>query len=130
MAYAKKPVNPEAPSNHKVWTKQDDSILKEMVQKRATSAQIAIALGRTKASVWGRKYTLGLKGRLSSSKGKGIFAPTTISEKNRKGFIDSGAIKEKVEVKKIHDHEILTMDLATISKIAKRSGAKIVIPFE
>ena len=81
MAYTKNPVNPKAPSNNALWTKKDDSLLKEMASNKSTTAQIAIALGRTKASVWGRKCMLGIKGRLASSRGQNVFAPTTLGKK-------------------------------------------------
>ena len=70
MAYSKNPVNPKAPSNNASWTKKDDAILKEMASGKSTTDQIAVALGRTKASVWGRKSNLGVKDRLASSKGQ------------------------------------------------------------
>ena len=52
MAYVKNPVNSKAPSNNALWTKKDDAILNEMASSKSTTAQSAIALGRTKESIW------------------------------------------------------------------------------
>ncbi len=136
MAYTKNPVNPKAPSNNALWTKKDDSILKEMASNKSTTSQIAVALGRTKASVWGRKSMLGIKGRLSSSKGQGVTAPTTLSTKNRR---NSGAMvtakKPMPQIKQISEAQVvqqtnISMDFASLSNLAKQTGAKIVITFE
>lgn len=53
-------------SNNQRWTSSDDLTLRKM-SKENTVAEIAEVLGRTRASVSGRKYTLGLKGRLRRS---------------------------------------------------------------
>jgi hypothetical protein len=136
MTYVKNPVNPKAPSNNAVWTKKDDAILNDMASNKSTTAQIAIALGRTKASIWGRKSMLGIKGRLSSSKGQNVFAPTTLGTKKR------GASKSMVQPKKatkstetvseprVVEQTNISMDFASLSKLAKQTGAKIVITFE
>jgi hypothetical protein len=129
----KKPVNPKAPSNNALWTKKDDSLLKEMASNKSTTAQIAIALGRTKASVWGRKSMLGIKGRLASSKGQNVFAPTTLGTKNRKSTEAMVKVKAKTKVSaepRVVEQTNISMDFATLSRLAKESGAKIVITFE
>ena len=77
-------VNSVCPSNNKRWTAKDDQILRQMVKDKANTAQVAIVLGRTKASIWGRKSFLGLEERLSSSKGKSVSAPTTLRSVERK----------------------------------------------
>lgn len=133
MSYTKKPVNPKAPSNNALWTKKDDAILKEMASNKSTTAQIAIALGRTKASVWGRKNALGIKGRLASSKGQGVIAPTTLGTKNRKKVEASVQLKTKTKVSaepRVVEKTEAQLDFATLSKLAKQTGAKIVITFE
>lgn len=133
MSYMKKPVNPKAPSNNALWTKKDDALLKEMASNRSTTAQIAIALGRTKASVWGRKSILGIKGRLASSKGQTVFAPTTLGTKNRKSTEAMVTVKTKTKVSeepRVVEKTNISMDFATLSRLAKESGAKIVITFE
>jgi hypothetical protein len=136
MAYTKKPVNPKAPSNNKVWTKNDDSILKEMANNGSSTAQIAIALGRTKASVWGRKWGLGIKGRLASSKGTGIAAPISISSKKRREEtlvkVKTQNIKTTIKEKSPKRSSVKSegFDFNALSRLAKESGAKIVITFE
>lgn len=132
--YAKKEVNPIAPSNNKRWTKNDDQILRQMVKEKATTAQVAIVLGRTKSSVWGRKSFLGLDGRLSSSKGKGVTAPTTLRTQTRSESV-APVIKTKRGRKPSvtatpTQATVQSLDFATLSRMAKASGAKIVITFE
>jgi len=137
MAYVKNPVNSKAPSNNALWTKKDDAILNEMASSKSTTAQIAIALGRTKASIWGRKSMLGIKGRLASSKGKDVMAPTTLGTKTRRWGSDS-AVKTKKATKsaktisepRVVEQTNISMDFASLSKLAKQTGAKIVITFE
>jgi hypothetical protein len=127
----KKPVNPKAPSNNALWTKKDDAMLKEMASNKSTTDQIAVALGRTKASVWGRKSILGIKGRLTSSKGQSVFAPTTLSTKNRNtSATPVTKVVKTVREAKVVEKTNISMDFATLSKLAKESGAKIVITFE
>jgi arginine decarboxylase-like protein len=127
----KKPVNPKAPSNNALWTKKDDAMLKEMASNKSTTAQIAIALGRTKASVWGRKSMLGIKARLSSSKGQNVFAPTTLSTKKRSASATPVTkVVKTVREAKVVEQANISMDFATLSRLAKESGAKIVITFE
>lgn len=133
MSYTKKPVNPKAPSNNALWTKKDDAILKEMASNKSTTAQIAIALGRTKASVWGRKSMLGIKGRLASSKGQNVIAPTTLTSNNRRKTEAMVTVKTKTKVSaepRVVEKTNISMDFATLSKLAKQTGAKIVITFE
>ena len=131
MSYTKNPVNPKAPSNNALWTKKDDAILKEMASNKSTTAQIAVSLGRTKSSVWGRKSMLGIKGRLASSKGQSLFAPTTLGTKKRSTFTTEPTKTDKiVREPKIVKQSNISMDFATLSKLAKQTGAKIVITFE
>ena len=134
MAYTKKPVDPKAPSNNKTWTKNDDRMLKEMATSGSSTAQIAIALGRTKASVWGRKWGLGIKGRLASSKGTGIAAPTSLTTKKRGNspVVKVENIKTTIKEKspKRSAFKSNDLDFQALSRLAKESGAKIVITFE
>ncbi len=137
MAYIKNPVNPKAPSNNALWTRKDDAILKEMASNKSNSDQIAVALGRTKASVWGRKSMLGIKTRLASSKGKKVMAPTTLGTKTRRWGSDS-MVKTKKATKstkavsepRVVEQTNISIDFASLSKLAKQTGAKIVITFE
>lgn len=59
---AKKPI-----THHSAWTPEHDKILRNMFAAGNTTAQIAVFLGRTRASVYTRKYLLGLDGRFNRS---------------------------------------------------------------
>jgi hypothetical protein len=123
-------VNSVCPSNNKRWTAKDDQILRQMVKDKANTAQVAIVLGRTKASIWGRKSFLGLEERLSSSKGKSVSAPTTLRSVERK---NQDLKIQKPQVKRVErqlPNELKDLDLQDIARLAKKSGAKIVITFE
>ena len=140
MTYVKKPVNSAAPSNNKVWTAQEDAILTEMAQSKSTTAKIAMVLGRTKASIWGRKSMLGIKSRLSSSKGQNISVPTTLSTKNRRPksamkpqqthVVKVEAKSAKTKMSKMGKISKMSSEFGMLSKLAKETGAKIVITFE
>ena len=119
MTYVKKPVNSAAPSNNKVWTAQEDAILTEMAQSKSTTAKIAMVLGRTKASIWGRKSMLGIKSRLSSSKGQNISVPTTLSTKNRRP--KSAMQPQQTNVVKVEAKAAKTK-MSKMSKISKMSS--------
>jgi len=141
MAYIKKPVNRSAPSNNQLWSDSDLQLLKDLAGRGSSTSQIAKALGRTKASVWGRKSMMGIKGRLASSKGQNIDVPTTVSKKNRKSATkNSTVVAKKMEEKVIKvtakgakDQNSFTKaasDFEMLSRLAKQTGAKIVITFE
>jgi len=145
MAYTKKPVNTQAPSNNKTWTKDDLNILQSLAAKGSSTAEIAKILGRTKASIWCRKSTMGIKGRLTSSKGSGIVAPTTVSTKVRGGKKKIKIEAPKLEAKKKETpmassaptpakqttvYADAVQGLKDLKKLAEITGAKIVITLE
>jgi hypothetical protein len=150
MAYTKKPVNSAAPSNNKEWTKDDLNILQSLAAKGASTVEIAKILGRTKASIWCRKSSMGLGGRLASSKGKGISAPTTVSTKVRGAKKKITIDPVKTETKKLVSPKAnkpqptaqpiaqpqttvyanAVQGLADLKKLAEITGAKIVITLE
>ncbi len=150
MAYTKKPVNTAAPSNNKAWTKDDLNILQSLAAKGASTVEIAKILGRTKASIWCRKSTMGIDGRLASSKGKGISAPTTVSTKVRGAKKKINVEPVKMETKKLVSPKVnkpqptahpqpqsqttvyanAVQGLADLKKLAEITGAKIVITLE
>jgi len=152
MTYVKKAKNAQAPSNNKVWTSKDDKTLIRMAKDGASSAEIAKELGRTKAAIWGRKYGLGVTGRLTSSKGQGIMVPVSVSTKVRNGAgkkskvttsakgsvarsakpevmvnVETGSVKVS---KPSNSAKIETIGLAMIKEFAKANGAKVTITFE
>jgi hypothetical protein len=59
---AKKPI-----THQSSWTPEQETILRNMFAAGNTTAEIAVFLGRTRASVYTRKYQLGLEGRISRS---------------------------------------------------------------
>lgn len=145
MAYTKKPVNTQAPSNNKMWTKDDLNILQSLAAKGASTAEIAKILGRTKASIWCRKSSMGIEGRLTSSKGSGIVAPTTVSTKVRgekkKIKIEAPKLEKKKKEtpmasttiapsKKTTVYGEAVQGLKDLKKLAEITGAKIVITLE
>jgi hypothetical protein len=141
MTYVKKPINRSAPSNNQLWSDSDTKILKDLAGRGSSTSQIAKALGRTKASVWGRKSMMGIKGRLASSKGQNIDVPTTVSKKARRTTAKTpvvvtkkGEVKViKVTAKGAKDQNAFTKatsDFEMLSRLAKQTGAKIVITFE
>jgi hypothetical protein len=74
---------------------------------------------------------------LSSSKGKDVIAPRTLSAKKRRWGSDS-MIKTKKATKstnavselRVVEQTNISIDFASLSKLAKQTGAKIVITFE
>ncbi len=154
MAYTKKPVNSAAPSNNKTWTKDDLNVLQSLAARGASTVEIAKILGRTKASIWCRKSSMGLGGRLASSKGKGISAPTTVSTKVRGAKKKITVEPVKTETQKLVSPKTnkaqpkaqpqpqpqpqsqttvyanAVQGLADLKKLAEITGAKIVITLE
>lgn len=144
MTYLKKPVKSGLSSSNKVWTKEDLGILESLASRGASSIEIANILGRTRASILCRKSTMGLGGRLASSKGKGI-VPAIIKSKIK---VDGKKPKTETHVIKIQKDEnkmglSKTKQLSDIpmyvnsiqglrdlKKLAKLTGAKIVITLE
>lgn len=137
MAQSKKEVNPQAPSNNRAWSKKDVKTLKEMISKNFTSSEIARELGRTRASIWARKYMLGLnETRLPSSKGQKGLAPVSVG--SRVGGKKTIAQRVKARREKIKDQvqtpmatsEAKAQEFAALIQMAQKQGAKIVITFE
>jgi predicted transcriptional regulator len=88
-------------SNHKKWKRSDDATLRRM-SKESTVAEIAETLGRTRSSVSGRKYTLGLKGRLKRSTKIGAsIVPHSVGTKVKRETLIKGVNSQpRVKVKK------------------------------
>lgn len=89
-------------SNHKKWKRSDDATLRRM-SKESTVAEIAETLGRTRSSVSGRKYTLGLKGRLKRSTKIGAsIVPHSVGTKvKRETLIEGVNSQPRLKVKKV-----------------------------
>lgn len=82
-----------APRLNSRWSSSDDAILTIMAGKSKTTAEIAKVLGRTKASVWSRKCTIGLHDTRLGSSAKGNDVPTSLSSKKRTPRIQASAPK-------------------------------------
>jgi hypothetical protein len=65
------------------WSESDDQLLKDMIAKGADGTTIANALGRTRSSIFNRKYVLGIDGKMKRSP-KGTASMLTYSEKTKK----------------------------------------------
>ena len=131
----KKSANPKAPSNSQRWSDRDLRILKEMVEKGTSTHQIAIALGRTRASIWTRKSSMKLPNRLKSSRGLSDQVPATISSRSPRNS-NLNQAKTKTQAVQLQEkksvitiNESSNVSLEYISKIAKATGAKITITF-
>jgi len=72
-----------APRLNSRWSSSDDAILTMMAEQSKTTAEIATVLGRTKASVWSRKCTIGLHDTRLGSSAKNNDVPTSLSSKKR-----------------------------------------------
>jgi hypothetical protein len=79
------------PSQYRPWTKIEDNMLTKMVKEGKNSAQIAEALGRTRAAVSGRKSTLGITQRMAPATGSTM--PYTSFSKEKRGFYVEPAIE-------------------------------------
>jgi len=65
------------------WSESDDQLLKDMIAKGANGTTIANALGRTRSSVFNRKYILGIEGKIKRSP-KGSAGMLTYSENTKR----------------------------------------------
>lgn len=54
-------------SFHKRWTEADDQQLAELVKKGANGTEISKKMGRTRSSIYGRKFTLELGGTITKT---------------------------------------------------------------
>ena len=55
---------------NKQWTAEEDNYIRIAIQEGRSTAEVSARLGRSIASISGRKWALGIEGRLASSKGK------------------------------------------------------------
>jgi hypothetical protein len=70
-----------ATKNFQRWKKSEDAKLKSMIREGRNSEEIALELGRTRASVMGRKSYLGIKDKMTPARGSSM--PYTSFSKNR-----------------------------------------------
>jgi hypothetical protein len=150
-----------APKQHNSrWSSSEIRTLKQMVMEGKNSSQIAIALGRTRASVMGKKSSMDWGSKLRIHRGSnGSTAPMTAGTKTRSKsehnvhssetqskleFDDfTGTIKKQLKadkkkafkkVEKAAKDNKKTSDVGTLvsqlKAFAKQSGLKLKITFE
>ena len=70
-----------ATKNFKRWSKSEDSKLKTMIVNGFNSEEIALEMGRTRASIMGRKSFLGIEEKMEPARGSRM--PYTSFAKHR-----------------------------------------------
>jgi hypothetical protein len=121
-----------APQQHNSrWSSSEIRTLKQMVMEGKNSSQIAIALGRTRASVMGKKASMDWGSKLRILRGSnGRTAPMTAGTKTRKSHTSDHNVygeQSKIEFEKtIEDtkKQLKADKIKTVAKIAKDLAAK------
>jgi hypothetical protein len=70
-----------ATRNFKRWSKSEDSKLKSLIRSGLNSEEVALEMGRTRASVMVRKSYLGIKDKMTPARGSSM--PYTSFARNR-----------------------------------------------
>ena len=124
----------KAAKNFKRWTADDDTTLREMISKGKNSEQIARKLGRTRASVMGRKSFLGIEEKMTQARGSEMPYTSFARNKRVKGRV---VIQDTVVEKPIPSNkpEIIPVQsigttIDSIIEKAKTMGLKIKISLE
>lgn len=103
------------------WTENDDLRLIELTQKGSTTAKVATELGRTRSSIWARKWKLNLGDvRLQHSRGTNV--PVSVSKRTSKNLKNS--VPKETREKKNTFSEI---NLDTAARIAKKHGLNLTV---
>jgi hypothetical protein len=116
-------------SMNKAWTPEEDQMLISLIKRQSDTVTISNVLGRTRASVMGRKHILGIKDRIKRSpKGTGKTIPLSFRKmeprKSLNPIASKPVVKEKTLVYKIlliHRN----MRRGDISEIAKKLGVTV-----
>lgn len=118
----------KAPSQFKPWTKVDDQKLRTLIIDGKNSEEIAIALGRTRASVMGRKSFLGIKQKMAPARGSSM--PYTAFAKEERGtVVRETKVTPSGEVHAAPVKSTLGTTIDTLIKQSKDMGLKIKISF-
>jgi hypothetical protein len=127
-----------ATKNFKRWTADDDDQLKTMIKRGKNSEQIARSLGRTRASIMGRKSFLGIEDKMTPARGSDMpYTSFARVERKKKGA--TPIVVEKAPVLKNNLKEEMQPELikstigSTIDSIiekAKTMGLKVKISLE
>ena len=130
----------EIAKNHNSrWSKQQVETLTQLVKNGNNSSQIAIALGRTRASVMAKKSALGLEDRIQRGSKGSYSAPMILRNKKRSNvtgqqelLFEKPTKTATVKVKKSPSQTGGSLeDLMTqIKDFGKRTGLKITLTFE
>jgi|688.fasta_scaffold232473_3 hypothetical protein len=122
------------------WSKQQVETLKQLVKNGSNSSQIAIALGRTRASVMAKKSALGLEDRIQRGAKGSYSAPMILRNKKRSSVsgqqelpFEKPATKTatvKVKPSPSQSSGNLEQLMTQIRDFGKRSGLKITVTFE
>lgn len=70
-----------ATKNFQRWKKSEDAKLKSLIREGRNSEEIALEMGRTRASIMGRKSYLGIREKMTPARGSSM--PYTASSRNR-----------------------------------------------
>jgi hypothetical protein len=121
----------KAPAQFRPWTKVDDQKLKSLVINGKNSEEIATALGRTRASVMGRKSYLGIKQKMAPARGSSM--PYTAFAKEERGSSKPTPAPAIVEVSTSASAPIKKASLGstidTLIQQSKDMGLKLKISF-
>jgi hypothetical protein len=112
-----------ATKNFKRWSQSEDSKLKRMVREGFNSEQIALEMGRTRASISVRKSTIGIKERITPARGSSM--PYTASEKHSHGTFVTNAVEVKEKLTKPATRTSLGESLDDFIGKAKAMGLKV-----
>lgn len=118
----------KAPAQFRPWTNVDDQKLKTMIVGGKNSEEIATALGRTRASVMGRKSFLGIKQKMAPARGSSM--PYTAFAKEERGTVIRAKVPEVVEL--IQSKPVkatLGTTIDTLIQQSKDMGLRIKISF-
>lgn len=115
-----------ATKNFKRWSKSEDSKLKTMIVNGFNSEEIALELGRTRASIMGRKSFLGIEERLEPARGSKMpytsFARNRHNDSNQAVMNFPEVIEKPVEKK---EKSSLGSSLDEVIAKAKAMGLKV-----
>jgi hypothetical protein len=120
----------KAPAQFRPWTNVDDQKLKTMIVGGKNSEEIATALGRTRASVMGRKSFLGIKQKMAPARGS--LMPYTAFAKEERGTVVREAkvtIEPTSEVHVAPSKSTLGTTIDTLIQQSKDMGLRIKISF-
>ena len=100
-----------APAIFKRWSKKDDATLRRMIKQGKNSEEIATELGRTRSSIMGRKYSLGIKAKMTPARG------------SKMPYVAFGKDRRSPE-EMMMDEVVVTTQPEPKSKVGRPAGSK------